>query len=595
MGKQRLWRVLLAASFCAMLAQWSQAAIITVNESACTLADAIISANTDTASGGCPAGSEADTIILQTDVTLAAALPEIASTMTIEGRRHFISGNKNSSVGSVLHVHYTGNLTLNETTIKNGKKTGDGGGIYNSGTLTLTNSTVSGNTAEPVYSSIKYSSSFSSCGGGIYNSGMLTLKNSTISGNTATDGGGIYNFGTVALTNCMVSGNIANGSLYSTYYSYPYYSTVLYGYSYGGGIYNSSGTLTLTNCTVKGNTAYTSHSFSYYSSYFSYYSCGGGIYNSGTLTLTNSTISGNAARSTSSYYFYYVPYYSYGGGICNYGTATLKNCTVSGNTISSISYYKAYSYSSGGGIYNSGAVTLQSSIISGNEAGISGNEVYHDSDNSGTITAASFNLFGCNGETSAQAFSGIMLDSNDVNATSDGTHPASLSAILNKTLADNGGPTSTHALVAGSPAVDLDASCSVGLDTDQRGYSRPTGSGCDAGAFEYGAALDTDKDGIKDSADNCPLVANAGQEDTDSDGFGNACDNCPLTINPYQTDTDGDGLGNACDNDDDNDTVPDVSDNCPLVANQDQKDRDGDGIGDACENLIPVYKLLLLK
>ncbi|MCI5159105.1 MAG: hypothetical protein D3906_11860, partial [Candidatus Electrothrix sp. AUS1_2] len=309
-----------------------------------------------------------------------------------------------------------------------------GGGIYNSGgTVTLINSTVSSNTAD-------------SYGGGIFNvnSGTVTLTNSTITGNSANDpnaggGGGIANVSgsTVILTNSTVSGNTAS-------------------YYQGGGIYNANGTATLTNSTISGNTAMTAG--------------GGGIYNnySGTVTLTNSTISGNTASF-------------YGGGIYNYsGTVTLTNSTVSGNTSSSTA--------SGGGIYNKSTVTLQSSLISGNEAAGIGNEVY----NYGTFNAARYNLFGHSGETNAQAFAGSVAftpGSTDINATSDGgSTPSALASILSP-LADNGGPTMTHALVAGSPAIDLDAACSTGLTTDQRGYPRPetVGTGCDAGSFEGGS------------------------------------------------------------------------------------------------------------
>ena len=110
---------------------------------------------------------------------------------------------------------------------------------------------------------------------------------------------------------------------------------------------------------------------------------------------------------------------------------------------------------------------------------------------------------------------------------------------------------------------------------------------------------DTDGDDVRDSKDNCPEVANAGQEDTDGDDIGDACDNdtdgdgvdddidnCPLTANPSQTDTDGDGQGDICDADDDGDGVDDGSDNCPLTANADQNDADGDGAGDACDSDI---------
>jgi len=129
---------------------------------------------------------------------------------------------------------------------------------------------------------------------------------------------------------------------------------------------------------------------------------------------------------------------------------------------------------------------------------------------------------------------------------------------------------------------------------------------------------DGDSDGICNAGDNCPVLANPGQEDTDQDGDGNICDNCPTVsnpdqadwdqdgtgdacedsdldgiydaldncpgvANPTQLDTDGDHQGDACDPDDDGDTVPDASDNCPLNANASQINTDGDSMGDACD------------
>ncbi len=163
---------------------------------------------------------------------------------------------------------------------------------------------------------------------------------------------------------------------------------------------------------------------------------------SNSVTLTNSTVSNNSA--------------SYGGGIDNYdGTVTLGSSIVSGNTATAVSV---------------------------------GDEVYTES---GDITAGNHNLFGHSSETNAEAFYNFTPGGSDVNATSDSTNMP-LTSILDTTLADNGGPTQTHALVAGSPAVDLDASCSTGLTIDQRGSPRPLGRGCDAGSFEstYSAKLE---------------------------------------------------------------------------------------------------------
>ena len=130
-----------------------------------------------------------------------------------------------------------------------------------------------------------------------------------------------------------------------------------------------------------------------------------------------------------------------------------------------------------------------------------------------------------------------------------------------------------------------------------------------------GLVVDTDSDGIPDDVDNCPLIANAGQEDADGDGIGDVCDdctdvdgdgygdpgflantcmedNCPSISNPGQEDADGDGIGDVCDDctDSDGDGFGDpgylantcLDDNCPVNPNPGQEDTNMDGIGDAC-------------
>ncbi|XP_051160772.1 cartilage oligomeric matrix protein-like isoform X1 [Leptopilina boulardi] len=95
---------------------------------------------------------------------------------------------------------------------------------------------------------------------------------------------------------------------------------------------------------------------------------------------------------------------------------------------------------------------------------------------------------------------------------------------------------------------------------------------------------DADNDGIENPHDNCWLNKNPDQKDVDKDQIGDICDNCPTIANPDQEDTDNDGVGDVCDDDMDGDEILNPVDNCPKVSNKDQKDTDGDGVGDACDN-----------
>ncbi len=330
-------------------------------------------------------------------------------------------------------IYNEGTLTLTDSTVgANTAMMGHGGGIYNSsGSLTLTNSTVNGNRAR----SISY---FSRAGGGIYNdSGTVTLTNSTVSGNHADYGGGIYNdSGTVILTNSTVSGNYAD---------------------YGGGIYNGStgAGVILTNSTVSGNTAS---------------GTGAGIDNAGTLTLTNSTVSANTAML------------GLGGGIYSVSTGadvTLTNSTVSGNTATD-----------GGGIYNDrGTVTLTNSTVSANTASFGGGGISNGGDFTLTnsIIAQQGQGGDCDGAVTSQGYN---LDSDgtcqltavgDISGGTAGLAPLAINPP---------GTTATHALDPNSSQA-LDAippgtsGCGTTVTTDQRGVPRPHGVGCDIGAFEW--------------------------------------------------------------------------------------------------------------
>jgi hypothetical protein len=194
------------------------------------------------------------------------------------------------------------------------------------------------------------------------------------------------------------------------------------------------------------------------------------VFNAGALTVTNSTISGNDVLTSNG---------GSGGGISGSGTLTVTTSIISGDT----SFY-----TDGGGMFNSGTLTVTHTLVAGNTAP-TGPEIFNSVTYGGTVLADNSNLFGGDGNAGEVGFSP---------GAADVVPPKGvlLSEILNPTLAPNGGPTQTHALVPGSPAIDaagpacLDAS-GAPLVTDQRGRPRPVdGNGdgmtaCDIGAVEF--------------------------------------------------------------------------------------------------------------
>jgi CSLREA domain-containing protein len=494
----------------------------------CSLREAIIAANTDSTYNGCTTGSGADTITFAAGYVitlLGSQLPAVTTPIVINGMgaaNTIIQANAMPNVATyrVLEVGAAGDLTLNDLTVRYGRCNGScatattsGGGIYNDqGTLTVSNVTFSANsatfggggmynnTSSPTLTNVTFSANSApgtGTGGGMYNNtSSPTLTDVTFSANSAGSyGGGMYNNTsnpiltrvTFSATNSATNGggmyNYNSSSLTLTDVTFSSNSATL-----GGGMYNDSSSPTLTNVTFSANSTTNG---------------GGGMYNfnSSSPTLTNVTFSANSATS--------------GGGMYNnFSSPVLTDVTFSANTAST----------SGGGMYNfsSSSPTLTNMTFSANSAGYGGG-MYNDS-SSPTLMNVTFSA---NSASSAASAGGGMYNnfssptltntliansagggdcvnslstlditsSNNLIEDSAGSnHACGLANGVNGNilgqdpslgpLANNGGFTETHALLAGSLAIDTgtNAGCPT---SDQRGASRPQGPTCDIGSVEY--------------------------------------------------------------------------------------------------------------
>ena len=271
--------------------------VITVTSTAAggpgSLPQAVLDANVNSGAAGTTIQFDPTVFATPQTITLSSTLvlSETSGPERIDGTGINV---KISGGGDTLHPALGGGIrvfqvqtgvtaTLTDLTISHGTAPdGDpnGGGIENSGSLTIDGCSVGGNLAR-------------GNGGGIYNSGTLTIVGSLIGndasndgGNFSDNGGGIYNSGILTVSDCFINNNNAGDA--------------------GGGIY-SSGTLNVTESTIYANNICCSTPPG---------NGGGGIANTGTLTITNSSIVTNGLNG-----------YPGAGGIDNFGTLTAVNTT----------------------------------------------------------------------------------------------------------------------------------------------------------------------------------------------------------------------------------------------------------------------------
>lgn len=413
-----------------------------------------------------------------------------------------------------------GQMTVDESVIRNNVAIDSGGGIANQegGVLTVSNSTITENSTDV------------DDGGGIFNqNSVATILSSTISLNATPNiefgsGGGIYNAGSrggnaslsiaysrvLSNTAGITSGGIGSGVAFSgTAHMDVSYSDISGNWvtgnptvantGFGGGIANavtagtSSGSvlITVTHSTVHHNSAVNA----------------GGVGNSlaGAVGLVdmrvlveNSAIYSNTATGTGDQR-------GNGGGIANLdATFTLRNSTVSGNR--AVSDGTSQTSGLGGGMLNGSFaipayLTVENSTIANNQA-IAGGALTNaklgatasaTANFQGSIVANNTDLsgFGPNclnpnlGAGAATLTSqGFNLDSGMTCGFTESSDRSNMDPLLGP-LADNGGPTWTHALLTNSPAIDAGNSANCPA-TDQRSVARPVGNGCDMGAYEGG-------------------------------------------------------------------------------------------------------------
>jgi hypothetical protein len=386
-----------------------------------------------------------------------------------DGSEGALAGTTDALGGGIFNNG--GDVTLDDVVLQNNVARGGdagfaghpafGGGFYSTGgALTMAGATLANNQAVGGAAGTFYDGG-SAGGGGLYTSGgSLDIFDSSIASNYAAggrggdgtfshiggyggrgQGGGLYvNGGSHTIATSSIASNQAVGGL-SGFYGQC-------GAGQGGGLF-AGGMLTLSDSTLLGNSSTSGNSSS----------GGGGIYNTGILTVSNSTLSGNSA--------------TYGGGgiSANNGLVTLTNTTVTANRAKG----GGGNYHGGGMLVSFGSPVLHNTLIAGNFRGVTGttaDDVYGSLNPGGD-----YNLIG-----DGTGMTGLV---NGVNGNQVGSASNPIDPQLGP-LAYNGGPTLTHGLLGGSPAIDA-GNNAYATDWDQRGpgYPRIVNGIIDIGAFEY--------------------------------------------------------------------------------------------------------------
>ncbi len=412
-------------------------------------------------------------------------------------------------------IYNAGSLTLRNATIRDSQADGDnalGGAIYSAGALSIIDSHIEDNAA-------------TFAGGGIDSAGSAYIAGATFAGNQAANYAAIANRGTMSIIDSTVSGNTADdlgGGIGAATGELTVLNTTITGNTsagsggLGGGMAVISGTVTIDAGDIVSNTAtwgggglYVNPNYravvTVRGSRISYNKTtaqeppndelnvfGGGVYNGADLTLERvdlghnrggvggglMTYSGGKLTVRESAVHDNVGLFQAGGLWLDSTEHSLTNVTVSGNSTTGYA----------GGILVDGPTALVNVTVANNQA-VDGANLHNRSALTLTNTllaapvgSANCGQDGANGPLQPVTSNGHNLASDEACNLTTASDWQATDPLLGA-LADNGGPTLTHALGAGSPAIDQGDAAACPL-IDQRGFARTVGAVCDIGALE---------------------------------------------------------------------------------------------------------------